>query len=250
MPRKSLKSARPTKARYRRPPLPLASFRSPIGRARRRSAAAAAAVGIEKKFLDSEYDGVIVKTLAGSESDPAGNSCLDGIAQGDGESNRDGRACTVTSLHLRGHIEVSPVDATAADGVQGGCVKLALVMDQQTNGAQLNAEDVFVDPTDTDLDAHTLRNLQYAPRFKILWMKQFNLGSVQGNANDTTVQDWSGWVIPFKADVALEMRKTFTATTAPVASCADNSLHLIAVQSPADARACQLRYTARVRFVG
>ncbi len=58
---------------------------------RRPKAPVPAMLGIEKKFLDMEYDAVITATLAGSEADPATLLGLTSIAQGDGESNRDGR---------------------------------------------------------------------------------------------------------------------------------------------------------------
>jgi len=124
-------------------------------------------LGRELKFVDSEVSAdSLGKTVAGSEVDPAQDS-LNGVAQGDGGSNRDGRITFIHSLHIRGAIAFNH-SQTFTTPTTAGFVRLALVLDTQTNGAQLNAEDVFKDPTSTALDWCFLRNLQYTKRFRVL----------------------------------------------------------------------------------
>ncbi len=203
-------------------------------------------MGIENKFVDYEKAATTVNgTWANGELDDATALSLSSIAQGDGESNRDGRKAELLSVHVKGLLRHVAQEAdTNPPG--GGIVRLILVLDKQTNGAQLNAEDVV---TVTTIDVNAWRNLQNSQRFRILkdqrWqMKVTAMTTFQVNDFSTPQQE-----IPFEFHVVFKkpIVVNHTGTTAVVASIADNSLHLIGVSTIPD---YQITYVSRVRFRG
>ena len=121
--------------------------------------------GLELKFADKEYDANIAVAVAGSEADPTQN-CLNGVAQGTTESQRIGRVQFVKSVYIKGHLFFR--DATGTGITADDYVRLFLVLDKQTNGAQMNAEDFLDDPTNAALDVDAMQNLQYSDRFQLL----------------------------------------------------------------------------------
>jgi len=214
------------------------------GRLRRRNVRTAGYLGIETKFWDKAYDAAIVNTTAGAEADPAANSsCLNSISQGDGESNRDGRRCVVKSMQIRGYLQGTAL-GDQADVPPAVIVRVLVVKDCQTNGVQLNSEDVLSDPASEPL---AMINLQHSRRFRILWDRTFvcprNAAAEDGaNTNSTTP---TGHV--FNIYKKMSMPVTFDGTTDDIANITDNSLHVIAF---ANTTGMTLRYTSRVRFVG
>ncbi len=221
-------------------------------RARRINARTAGFLGIEKKFFDQVNTGTAIlatSSPSGGENDPAAN-CLNAIAQGDQESNRDGRKCMMKSVQVTGIIYQDTQQAQSAPDTTPICY-IALVLDRQTNGAQLNSEDVFVNPSaQSGLGCSLLRNLQFISRFKVLKSAQIVLPqpTVYFDSGSNTTEA-SGTVTPFQMYVKLELPINFTGTTSTVANIVDNSLHIIAFCS-ANQTAPQLQYNSRVRFVG
>ena len=100
--------------------------------------------GMENKFVDYNFPGTgnISATWAGSEVDPATANSISVVAQGDGESERDGRVYYINSVHINGYVAKTQSEV-ATDPVPDALVRLVLVWDTQTNGAQLNGEDVM-----------------------------------------------------------------------------------------------------------
>lgn len=215
-------------------------------RRRGRSFVVAQALGVETKFFDTEAtDDAFALTWATME--PATTN-LTAIAQGDGESNRDGRNYVIKSIHVRGWIELPAAEAAMAPSadVLG---RICLVWDTQTNGAQLTATDVM-DGGQTE-DFLAFRNLQFTKRFRILKDKHFNLkvtssNMAQGAVNlfaHGTVKQTFKWDITFKTPLQV----TTSGTGADIANVTDNSIHIIGVASQV---ASLLNYQCRVRFVG
>ncbi len=203
-------------------------------------------LGIENKFIDHELGVTTLSgTWAGGELDEGTALSRSAIAQGDGESNRDGRKANLLSVHVKGFLRIISQEA-AANPVFGGIVRLILVMDKQTNGAQLNAEDVV---TVTTQDINAWRNLQNSQRFRILKdqrieMPVTNMSTFQVNDFSTSQQE-----MPFEFHVVFKkpIVVNHTGTTAVVASIADNSLHLIGISTLG---IHQISYVSRVRFRG
>lgn len=194
-------------------------------------------LGIETKFLDSAISGIeIPTTFATAVLDPTANS-LCAIAQGDGESNRDGRQVTLKSLHVKGNIKHL--------GTDGSTVRILIVQDTQTNGAQMNGKDLILDTTDTSARPFGFRNLEKVSRFKVLYDQTFSMNQTP-LYNGTTILGSSTRF--FKTNITLPAVKVnYKATTASVSSITDNSFHILAVSSDVNDA---LEYNCRVRFMG
>lgn len=200
-------------------------------------------LGIEKKYLDSFKTSTAVgQAWAGGEYDPAAN-CLCYPQKGTGPTNRDGDHIVMKSIHIRGDIRM-PTEGDTADITGPIQYCIMLVLDKQTNGAQLSAEDVM---TDTEPQEHSFRNLQYGKRFTILkdWRGVIyptaaftdgaNTGSQAGNARN------------FGCNLNVNIPVDFKGDAGNVADIVDNSLHIIACTN---ALGLEMKYASRVRFVG
>lgn len=204
-------------------------------------------LGIETKFIDYTYAGAIPATLTGGEADPPGAGAqttpgsISAIAQGDGESNRDGRKCTLTSLHIKGNVGIN-ADATGIS--LPNIIRVIVVWDTQTNGAQLNAEDVFLAASHKEF---SFRNLQFSKRFRVLKDATFVINPTAA-AGDGTSLDSAAHFRTFKWNFKLDIPVIHSGTTAVIASITDNSLHVLAWA--ATTGLSTLNYESRVRFVG
>lgn len=200
-------------------------------------------LGIETKFIDYTFGKTAFSaTVAGGEMDPASSvDCVSAIAQGDGESNRDGRKCVLKSLHLRGNVNIS--ESSGSSFQAPSIMRVIVVWDTQTNGAQLNAEDVMLPATHVE---HSFRNLQFSKRFRILMDHTFTVNPTAG-AGDGTANDFGAVERSFKWNFNFNIPVIHNGTTAVVAAITDNSLHIIGF---ANNVGCNLSYTSRIRFVG
>lgn len=200
---------------------------------------------MELKYVDYTYDGVAVNTVAGSEADPATALSLSAIAQGDTETTRDGRKVVLKSYDIRGQVRIDSIASEVTIEIPN-FIRVLLVLDKQTNGAQFNSEDVLEDTTNYDGLSH--RNLQYERRFKVLKDQTWILkphpgglngaGSAQVTGGDVAVFHWTGnFTLPVN----------YSGDTAVVASIVDQSLHMICIGSQNNGA---LQYKSRVRFVG
>ncbi len=232
-------------------PYEYSSDRSAYASARRRANIRTGGfLGIENKFVDYERTAIAVSdTIAGAEVDPATTNCLNAVAQGDGESQRDGRRYKMNSLHIRGEFQQ---DLSAAATVKPGQVyRLAIVIDKQTNGAQMNAEDCFkATAGGSGFDIYNFRNLQFSGRFLVLYDKMMTINPTAA-AGDGAVNDTPAFKrtfnLNFKIPEAVSIVDT-NGTTALVSVITDNSIHVLAwTSSNATAK---IRYESRVRFVG
>lgn len=220
------------------------------------NAATVGFLGIEKKFLDTYRSGTEITSavaLTGGEYDPTSGctGCLSIPAQGDTEQQRDGKKFVIDSLILKG---VVFDEQTASEAVAvSRRVFVAVVLDTQTNGAQMNSEDCFKSLGGVAyLNATPLKNLLSGNRFRILKAHVFDLtppgvaaaGAVAHNA----VTRQFDWYIPFKGGLQVNCRDGDTSgTTANVANVVDNSLHVIAFSTHTGT---YITYNARVRFQG
>jgi len=176
--------------------------------------------------------------------------CLTAPAQGDGPTNRDGNRIVVCEVNLKGVISVSEqANQTAADIV---CyVYVALVMDTQTNGVQLNSEDVFTNPAaQAATAANVFRNMSYTSRFKLLKFKQIRLPIPTLTYDGTNIEQ-TGFNVPVNLKWKGKMPVTFltASTAADIANVTDNSVQVVAFCNNTNL-APFLLYNARVRFYG
>ncbi len=173
---------------------------------------------------------------------------MNSITQGDGESQRDGRRCTIQSAFVKGLIH-SPPQPNLTAGQNASKVYVCLVLDTQTNGAQLNSEDVFKnDSVNAFLAASPMRNMQFTQRFRILDTFEGSLMN-PNQAWDGTNLEQQGLNLPFQLSSNLQFSSQYSGTTETVANITDNSLHIIAFCN-STTLGLLLSYNARVRFVG
>lgn len=215
-------------------------------------------VGLEKKFFDSSRGGFSIPApsdATGGEADPTTLLCLNCPAQGDGESQRDGRQISMHSINIKGIVRMpSQSDQTGADVLPD--VFIALVLDKQTNGAQLDSEDVFENPgANANLAASPFLNLENSARFKVLKTTRISAqqlaGAIQPTYDGTNIEQ-QGAQVPWSMYVNLKgMKVNFISgqTTSVIAAVADKSLHVIAYATGAGL-APELYYNSRLRFVG
>ncbi len=202
-------------------------------------------LGLEKKFVDTFRSGVTLQiTPAGSELDDATMLCLNGVDVGNTQSTRIGNKITIVSLQVNGTINNTILTDTA-DAPTGDVCRIFIVWDKQTNGAQLNAEDVYENTSATDL--LSFRKIEFAERFQVLkeWVIQVDYtANATDGANTAT---YAGEQKYFSFFRKLNMPVKYTTTGATVSSIMDNSLHIIGFSINGKAT---ISWTSRIRYTG
>ncbi len=202
-------------------------------------------IGKELKFSDNELFGfALPQTVSSSEADPATINCLNAVAQGESEKQRNGRMCYFTSLEIKGYVLFQAVAGGSAPTVPG-YARILIIKDKQTNGSRFNAEDVLQEPVSSTLGAEAHRNLQYLQRFTILkdFVVHQTIYSGVGTAADS---DWCAQQKPWRCNIKLNMKTLFTGTAGTVANIVDNSLHVMAIYQGSTVPT--MGYVSRVRF--
>lgn len=205
-------------------------------------------MGIENKFVDYNVQGQATSTgWAGGELDPATALCISVVAQGDGENQRDGRMYNINSWYIKGFLSTSASEAQAGPQ-QMVLVRIVVVLDTQTNGAQLNAEDVFT-PVAAGVDVCSVRNLQFSKRFRVLKDRTMKLNPNIVNEGAVNAFAAGASSVPFKMGGRFKtpLKVRCSGTTAAIASVTDNSIHVIGVSNSATGL---LTYISRCRFTG
>ncbi len=200
----------------------------------------------ELKFADKE---VTAQAFSGSWGtlDPTDDS-LTGVAQGNGESQRLGRKYQVHSLHIKGFVEAATSESAVTPQQDIQC-RLVVVIDSQTNAAQLSATDVF-DAGLTD-DINAFRNLQHSTRFRVLKDKTFKINRSMAVVNEGAANLFAtaSQEIPFKWNFRFStpLEIITTGTTAAINVVATNSIHVIGI---ATSTAGLINYQSRLRYTG
>lgn len=207
----------------------------------------------ELKFYDTSLVTVSVTAptgAAGAEHNPSATISLNTVVQGDGESNRDGRQIQMTSIGVRGHIR-TPVETNQTVTDETLMVMVALVLDTQTNGALLNSEDVFINPSaDALLAAQPWHNLQFSKRFRVLKTQTIVFERSPELTFDGTNMEQGAMLQRFEMFVDLKgMVTTYSAATEDIANIVDNGLNIVAFAN-STALGPKLSYQARLRFMG
>jgi len=185
----------------------------------------------ERKYYDSQYSAVVVATstsFASAEADPTTLNTLCVPVTGDDYNNRTGRKIQVLSIKVNGSISMAAqADQTAADS--GAAIRLLLVQDQQTNGAQLNSEDVL-SSGDASSATNFFQNPAFFGRFRVLKDKRISVQNPTLTYDGTNIEQ-SGMIklwkmtIKFKKPVVVHFNATNGGT---IADLVDNGLHFIA----------------------
>lgn len=202
-------------------------------------------VPTELKFLDTELSSESFTTTWAAKN-PTTKNCLNAVPEGDGESARNGRVYYVKSLHLKGVVNL-PTNEALTDPQADSISRVCIVVDTQTNAAELTATEVM--DGGQGKDEFAFRNLQHTKRFKVIWDKTFhirpnivNLGAINLFAHGNTN-------VAFRYNHVFKkpLKVICKSDGATVADITDNSIHVIGV---ADNTLVTLSYQARVRFLG
>jgi len=190
----------------------------------------------ETKFLDTNVN----QATTNSMTEATGNGTIAVIAQGDGQSNREGRKCRITEVCFSGEIRAVP----AAAGTGSCNVYVTWVLDTQANGAAAAGSDVWSQP----VGAYQLMNLANEGRFKILSKQIYKLNSTAGvsGAYSTVIQpvNWRK-----RVSVPMEYDNT-TFTTGIISTIRRNNILMFIADDINSLTPTTIQGYIRTRFVG
>ncbi len=197
----------------------------------------------EKKFNDTELTSTAL-TTSWTTKENATMDCISAVAQGTTESTHLGRVYYIHSMHLKGEV-VAAVNESQTAPLDDIHIRVAIVLDTQTNKTQMVATDAMDAGQSNDLLA--FRNLHGVQRFKYFMDKTFivvrpntNEGASNLFANHNVIRPFT-WNKRFKTPIKV----VTSATTAVVGSIVDNSFHVIAI---ADRTGSFINYQVRIRY--
>lgn len=190
----------------------------------------------ESKYFDTEVSATAIAestNWTGTELS-SGNIAIP--QEGSDIDNRIGRKIAVYKVTIRGVIVTTPVDDIATSAIPCPATRLILFVDQQTNGAAAQGEDLMTAPTNATaaMAFSSLQNIANLGRFRVL--RDITLrGGMPANIQDSgttvsaTVND-----VPFK--ITYRFKKPlvvrFNSTNGgTIGDVVDNSIHLIGQKS-------------------
>lgn len=201
-------------------------------------------VGQELRFADTSRENITLpSTLATAVVDNTTTNCLNAIAQGTGENQRSGLRVVNKSIQIK----------VNWDMLGGGdqVLRLLVVQDRQTNGAQLTGSDVLADQVPgTANDNLAMVNLENKHRFKILYDKIFQT-EIQMRYWNGSAEISGNRVKSINIFIPLGKRGVTTrylGTTNAVSDIADNSFHLLAITN--ETSTDTVTFNSRVRYFG
>lgn len=225
-----------------------------------------AAVQGEMKYFDCDYSstalGLVTTTwVAATMADPLTTINLGSAAVanpltlcvptvGAALNQRVGRKITILKVKVHGTIIIN-TQAAQPTADAAAKVRLVLVLDQQTNAAQMTGAQLFNDGTGATTVIQAFQNPNNFGRFRVLKDKMIQLGNLNLTGSPTAgdvIQ--SGMKVNFK--FAVNFKKPivvhFNATNGgTVADIVDNSLHLVAA-TDSNALSPNLTYYSRVCY--
>lgn len=210
-------------------------------------------LGLEYKFYDTSLVASALTSptdCSGGEHDPATVLCLSAPAQGSSEIQRVGRSIRICRLDVVGNCAIPETSAkTSLTDMPN--IFIAIVLDTQTNGAQLNSEDVYKNTAaEATLATRIYRNMSNTSRFRVLAQKLIRFQDLSATNNTTTGSiTQHGCFMPWQFHLKMNLPVKFSVggTSAGVASVEDNSLHLIAFTN-STAYLPEISYNARIRY--
>ncbi len=120
-----------------------------------------------KGLVNVEFKQITVQATAGIVGTSAVHTQLTNLSRGDDDTQRDGNAVRLKSVHIKGFIKQDP-NATQTT------VRLVLVHDKQTNQALATFSDIYFDNSAADA-VISPRNIDNMKRFVILWDHNISL---------------------------------------------------------------------------
>lgn len=213
-------------------------------------------LGLDVKYSDSESDALVYDTLANGNHDPPVMLNMFQITQGTGPTERIGSKVVIKSLSVKGKLTFAPTtDETKVQTY----VRILIIQDKQTNGAQMALTDALALPTNAELVTEAFHKLENQDRFKIL--KDFKVRRppstsqwVNGTTGATSAGERVSMEMPFYAHckMNLNVRYKDSATTGNIGDLMDNSVHMFIIKGKTllTSETVTAKYNCRVRFIG
>lgn len=209
----------------------------------------AAVIG-EMKYFDTElqHTSLVACTTtwpAGTMLDPSSTINLGSAAVatplslcvptvGSALNQRVGRQIKVRKIKFRGYLNCAPQAAQSTADASSVC-RVVLVMDQQTNAAQMNGAQLFNDAGAADTTINSFQNPNNFGRFRVLKDKIIKFGNPNLAGSPTAmdmVQAGEIRTIKFSVNFRNPVTVHFNATNGgTVADIVDNSFHIVAACS-------------------
>lgn len=220
-------------------------------------------LGIERKYVDYHCPSTIISA---SESSGGFNPIIagpafvpfNGIAQGDGASQRDGRQVTLKSLQIRGHFLRTSLTSsdvfTVFEAAQ--IVRFVVILDRQNNATATPPiwSQVFDTTTVAAIDSQnwqTYRLLSNSKRYKVLVDKVYTLEDKVGLQNIGATQYVRGSATKtFNIYRKIPIVVNYTGTGETGASISDNAIWGLAMTNIAGSASFTGDYVCRMRFCG
>lgn len=211
----------------------------------------------EKKFFRTNASITLAATTdsSGLEADPSTESCLFSPAQGDTANSRTGNKAVVESVSIRGQILLQASDDVSAATMKNRSegMRYWLVLDKETNNAQLASENVLVNDSGNLAGcASALRNTTKGNRYKVLRSGYIEMPPLSIATGSTSGFFHAMRSAPFEIYWKGVLPVNFSANNGTVADIVDNSLHLlVAPQSETTvASSLTVLYNCTVAFKG
>jgi len=225
-----------------------------------------AAVTGEMKYFDADNQGTLLVATtttwpAGTVIDPLTTINLGAAAVatpltlfaptvGSGLNQRVGRQVKVHKIKIHGHINVPAQNAQSAADSAAKC-RIVLVMDQQTNAAQMTGAQLFQDASAAASTLNTFQNPNNFGRFRVLKDKMITVQNLNLAGSPTTadvIQQSARVSFKFAVNFKTPIIVHFNATNGgTVADIVDNSFHIVCA-ADVIAYAPSLVYYSRVCY--
>lgn len=218
--------------------------------------------GDELKAWDTNIDNEVVSpdgNWIATILDPDTYDTLSAPEVGAASNQRVGRRIRIKSIQIGGCARMQAT-VLAEDPPGFGQVLVALVLDTQTNGAQMRGEDVYETRHEVgllsipELVCTPARVLAGMSRYKVL--KKVLLDFPQGipvrkrfDESGEALYNQAPQTLTFQINLELDLEVAFNSDEFSVAGVTDNSLHVIACRN-STAGSCRLYYISRIRYVG
>lgn len=194
--------------------------------------------GGELKFIDKRIVPIIITAApSGTAFLAAGDTTINQISQGTGESQRIGRKCLITNFMIRGDVHMD-ADASTTVGAHD-VVRLIVFIDHQANGVNANLQGLLEGPT---ASTNSFKQLEVGTRFKIIWDKTIalNFNASNGATGLEIVRH-----VEYYAKLALPIN--FSASTGAAVEIQNNNIVFAGISRHGN---CNFDGIVRIRFRG
>lgn len=199
-------------------------------------------IGREVKYVNTGFSGAITTTLATVL--PA-STPMNGITQGDAQTERIGNRVVITGIHVKGAIKVAGAISTNLELFKNG-IRIIIGVDKQANKALPTAADIL----DVAGSLNSFRNLDVSARFNILLDKRM-MTRCQGYASDGSAGEIMGagneylWEFNKKCRIPTQ----YSGSTNGIGSISSNSIFMYAYMENT-APIVTMIHDTRCRFIG